>query len=420
VSTARGGEPGSFEPGLEHLIGALTASGHPHELAGRDAARAAFVAASQQPTPAGSGESASTRSASNRSASSQSAWRRGPVRIALPARLAVAVAAVVAVLGGFTAAAAAQVLPAPVQRIAYSVLAPLGMPVSQPAKSPHRQSAAPRPPASATGPGSGGGGCPCPSASSQSAGSGTQHHPTRKPKAKAKKPDATPVLRLVSGRLDDRLIVAARSGRPGDIVTLAEWTDAAWTTVASAQLGPGRRAVFVLPLKTAAGHLFEAEVLEVASHPAVASNRLWIPHPAATGAKAIQTSPTTSPAGTGSPTPTPTATLAASTTPATSPAPTTSAAGTGGPTPTPTPDPSASGTASAALAPPQIPEPSSSSSIRPAPSCYVHHEIRTCHPIAVIVCTLGRITPQSTRSWFNPSAAGQDGLAGRRYGLADR
>ncbi|MCW2938087.1 MAG: hypothetical protein JWN00_1072, partial [Actinomycetia bacterium] len=132
MSTARGGESSAFEPGLDHLIGALTASGLPHELAGRDAALAAFQAASQQPAPTGRARSASGRPASGRPASARSVWRRRPIRIALPARLAVTIAAVVAVLGGFTAAATAQALPAPVQQLAYNVLAPLGVPVSQP------------------------------------------------------------------------------------------------------------------------------------------------------------------------------------------------------------------------------------------------------------------------------------------------
>jgi hypothetical protein len=345
VSTARGGESSAFEPGLEHLIGALTASGHPDELAGRDAARAAFGAAGQQSRPGGS--------AWSWPASTWSAWRRRPIRTALPARLAVAIAVVAAVFGGFTAAAAAQVLPAPMQQIAYTVLAPLGVPVSRPAQS-HAHSSGAGHHSPATGPASLGSGCPCPSASSHPAASETTHQ-RRVRRAKAKASTAKPVLRLVSKRPNDRLIVAARSGRPGDIVSLTEWTGGAWTTVASAPLGPGLRAVFVLPMKTAAGHLFEAKVLEGASHAAVASNRLWIPHLPATGAKVIQPSPTTSPAGTGSPTPTPTPTLTSTTAPATSPSPITSPADTGSPTPTPTPDPSASATASATPAPTQTP-----------------------------------------------------------------
>jgi hypothetical protein len=361
VSTARGGESSAFEPGLEHVIGALTASGRPHELAGREAALAAFRAASRQPTPA---------------RSARSARHRGPLRIALPARLAVAAAAVIAVLGGLTAAAAAQVLPPQVQRIAYSVLTPLGVPVSQPTQS-HADSGQPSP---VTGPASGHGGCPCPSVSAPSAGSATpQHTPKAKVKAKAKKSNAKPVLTLVSKRLNDRLIVTAHSGRPGDSVKLTEWTGAAWTKVASAPLRPGLRAVFVLPVKTAAGHLFQAEVLEGASHAAVASNRLWIPHVAATGAKVIRPSPTVSPAGTGTPTPTPTPTptLTSTTTAASSPTP----SDTGSPTTTPTPDPSASATAPATSAPPQTPNPSISSSTAAVTAAkypkYRHYSIRS-------------------------------------------
>jgi hypothetical protein len=374
VSTARGGEPSAFEPGLEHLIGALTASGHPHELAGRDAARAAFSAASRPPTTAKSTRFAWARSVLARSTRTRSARSR-PIRLALPARLAVSLAAVIAVLGGLTAAAAAQALPAQVQQIAYNVLSPLGVPVSQPTHSHHSQSASPGQPLPATGPAAGQGGCPCASASSQSTGTGTQPHPTHKPKAmakaKAKKLKAKPVLRLVPGRLKDRLTVAAGSGKPGDIVNLTESTGGAWKTVASAPLGPKRRAVFILPVTTAAGHLFKAEVLEGASHAPVASNRLWIPRPAKTGAKAIQPAPSTSPTGTGSPTPTPTPTpaLTATTTPVTasptttltgttSPSGTTSPTGTGSPTPTPSTDPSASATAPSTSAPPQTPEPS--------------------------------------------------------------
>jgi hypothetical protein len=356
VSTARGGESSPFEPGLEHLIGALTASGHPHELADRDAARAAFYAASRQSAAAGSARSASDRCA----------WHRTSVRLALPARLGVAIAAVVVVFGGFTAAAAAQALPAPVQRIAYTVLEPLGVPVSRPAQSHHDRVAPPRPPSPAAGPAASHDGCPCPADPSPSASAGPHHHRTGKPKAKAKakKPDGKPVIRLVPKGLNDRLIVVAHSGRPGDIVKLTEWSGTGWTTVASAPLGPKLRAVFVLPAKTAAGHLFEAEVTEGTSHTAVASNRLWAPRPAKTGAKAIQPPPTASPTVTGSAaaTPTPTPTLTASTAPATSPPATTSPTGTGGPTPTPTPDPSASATASPTSAPPQTPGPSTSSS----------------------------------------------------------
>jgi hypothetical protein len=371
VSTARGGESSAFEPGLDHLIGALTASGHPHELAGRDAARAAFHAASQQPAPA----------RPSRRESIRSAWRRRPVRVALPARLAVAIAAIAAVLGGFTAAAAAQVLPAPVQQIAYNVLAPLGVPVSQPAPS-HGQSSAPGSRSSGPGPSASNGGCPCPSTSASATGTGPAHHQrARKANAKAKKPLAEPVLRLISGRLKDHLNVAAHSGKPGDIVNLTESTTAGWITITSAPLGPKLHAFFVLPVSTAAGHLFKAEVLEGTPRGTVASNSVWIPRPAKTGAKAIQPTPSTSLAATGTtaptPTPSPTPTLTSSSAPATSPDPTaspssspsptptldpstTAPSGTASPAPTASPDPSASASVSAASGP-QEQEPSSSS-----------------------------------------------------------
>ena len=49
MSTRLADGPGSREPGLDQLIKALTADGHPSELAGKGAALAAFRAASAQP-----------------------------------------------------------------------------------------------------------------------------------------------------------------------------------------------------------------------------------------------------------------------------------------------------------------------------------------------------------------------------------
>lgn len=369
MSTARGGESSAFEPGLEHLIGALTASGHPHELAGRDAARAAFHAASQQPTPTGRARPATTRSAPI-----WSAWRRRPIRLVLPARLAVAIAATVAVLGGFTAAAAAQALPAPVQQLAYNVLAPLGVPVS-PAPSHHSHSASIGHPSPATAPASAQGApTSSPSRAGASATATVGTHPHRKPKAATKPPVVKPALKLVVILHSDHLIVYGRSGgRVGDLVNLNEWTGTAWTVVASEPLvlGPkgAHRAVFILPVKTAAGQLFQADVLEGAKHTPVASNLLRVPRPAKTGAKAVQPTPSTSLAATGTTAPTPTPTVISSTAPATSPSPTPtttrSPVGTGSPAPTPTPtptptadtSPSDTPSASASATSPQSPEP---------------------------------------------------------------
>jgi len=118
-------EPGPFEPGLDHLVRALTAGGHPDERAGRDAALAAFRAASQQPRRTG------LAAAFRAPRGTVSPPRRRP-RLLVSARLAAVAAAGFAAVVGLTAAAYAKALPAPVQNIAYSVLAPLGVPNSHP------------------------------------------------------------------------------------------------------------------------------------------------------------------------------------------------------------------------------------------------------------------------------------------------
>jgi hypothetical protein len=106
VSAGFPGEPGRREPGLEHLIRALTADGDPRELANRDAAAAMFRA-SVMPAPGRP--------------------RRWQPRFPLHSVRAAAAAGVIVAVVGTTAAYAA-VLPAPVQHIAHSVFAPLGVP----------------------------------------------------------------------------------------------------------------------------------------------------------------------------------------------------------------------------------------------------------------------------------------------------
>jgi hypothetical protein len=99
------------KPSLDQLITALTAVGRPDELAGRDAALATFRAAGE-------------RDAADRA----TRRRRGtPFRRLLTARLA-AVGAALVVAAGVAAAAYAQALPGPVQQLAHSVFAPLGVP----------------------------------------------------------------------------------------------------------------------------------------------------------------------------------------------------------------------------------------------------------------------------------------------------
>ena len=113
MSTGIPHDPGSREPGLDLLIRALTADAHPHETAGRDAALAAFRAARGQ--------------------------QRRRAHLTLPhfsphysARLGAVAAVLIAAFAGVTAAAYAKALPAPMQQIAYSLFAPLGVPDSQP------------------------------------------------------------------------------------------------------------------------------------------------------------------------------------------------------------------------------------------------------------------------------------------------
>lgn len=128
-----GGQPrdetGSFGPGLDHLIRALTVSGHPHEQAGRDAVLAAFRAASRQPRRAGFRGPRMLGSGAHEDPGRP----RRPRSALLPARLAAASAAGLVALGGVVAAAYAQALPAPVQQVAHSVFAPFGVPASEPA-----------------------------------------------------------------------------------------------------------------------------------------------------------------------------------------------------------------------------------------------------------------------------------------------
>ena len=111
MSTGFRDEPGSREPGLDQLIRALTADGYPQELAGRETALTAFRTAQSRPQP-------------RRRA-------RLNVRPTGSARLGAVAGAVALTLAGLTAAAYAQVLPAPVQRIANSVFAPFGVPDSR-------------------------------------------------------------------------------------------------------------------------------------------------------------------------------------------------------------------------------------------------------------------------------------------------
>jgi len=306
VSTGLPNEPGSREPGLDHLIRALTADGYPHELAGRDAALAAFRAAYGQ----------------QRHQPRFSPWLSGSRRLSTVA------AVLVAGIAGFTAAAYAQALPAPVQRIAYSVLSPFGVPDNQPPTSPARSG---RAPGSAPGSAAAGGhgtaspsaSCPCPTATSAQAVAGsvvainvgrtqlpaggsdaiagklTRHGRPESgvrvrlleqpagspgwqlvasgvtggrgkvrfgvvrltknaafrlatPGGAASAPVSVTViphvgLVLVPGVATDRFVASARFGDAGDTVVLQESSGGTWQDVATETLGALHHAIFVVP-----------------------------------------------------------------------------------------------------------------------------------------------------------------------------
>jgi hypothetical protein len=224
VSTARGGEQGPADPGLDHLIRALTADGFPHELAGRDVALAAFRAASREP------------------------HRRSrfalPRELRMPTRLTTVAATLVAGIAGVTAAAYAQALPAPVQHIAYSVLAPFGVPNSQSSASP---TPAGTKPGSAPGSASATGG---PSAASPSP---SPSHPSPAPSVSPAKAGSALVLtvgrvQLPAGGTDVISGKVTYHGKPeaGVRVRLLEQAAGAagWQRAGSAVTGPRGRVQF--------------------------------------------------------------------------------------------------------------------------------------------------------------------------------
>ena len=393
MSTGFSNEPGSREPGLDHLIRALTADGYPHELAGRDAALAAFRAGYGQ----------------QRRQPRFSPWLHGSRRLSTMA------AALAAGIAGVTAAAYAQALPAPVQHIAYSVLSPFGVPDNQPSTSPARSGSAP---GSAPGSAAAGGrdtaspsaSCPCPTATSSQAVAGsvlvisversrlpaggsdaiagklTSHgrpesgvrvrlleQPAGSPgwqlvasgvtggRGKVRfgvvrltqnaafrlaapgGADSAPVsvtaiphvgLVLVPGVATDRFVATARFGDPGDTVVLQESSGGTWQDVATETLGALHHAVFVVP-SGALGTNYRAVLRATSAHGRGISAPVRQTRARRIGAKVIVP-------GTAQPSPTTTATVTSQTTTPTPGQPTPTP---GQPTPTPpapTPDPTAS------------------------------------------------------------------------------
>jgi hypothetical protein len=381
-------EPGSREPGLDHLIKALTANGYPYELRGRDAALAAFRAASRQP---------------------RRRLRLSPGR-GMPSRLSAVAAALVLAIAGVTAAAYARALPAPMQHIAYSVLAPLGVPNSQSPAAPTPSGAPSGPVPGSTAGGISGTASPStsypslapppsraiadsalvltaararPPAGDVDAISGKlTYHGRPEPGVQVRlleKAAGAPgwqlvatgvtndrgrvrflapyltrnttfqlvvpggpssakvsvtviphvLLWLVPGTATDRLVASARFGDPGDTVVLQKESGGVWQDVATQSLGAAHQATFKVPVGTATGAAYRARLQATATHGAGVSRPVrQIPRRTGTGAKDITpATPRPLPSAT-SPSPTPTS-------PLTSPSPTSAPRS---PTPTPSED----------------------------------------------------------------------------------
>ncbi len=154
---------GPVEPGLERLLGVLTSGPAPDELAGEQAALAMFRASqpgAAVPGPAGTlpfparpdqlppGLAGWRRLAGQRRPGGQRSARERPARRVTggrrrTGRLAAALA--LALAAGFAAAAYAEILPAPVQHVAYRVLGFVGVPNSgpSPARPDGRRSSSP-------------------------------------------------------------------------------------------------------------------------------------------------------------------------------------------------------------------------------------------------------------------------------------
>ncbi len=347
MSTGFADEPGSRDPGLDHLIRALTADGYPRELAGLDAALAAF-----------------------RAASSQS--RRGFTALpgAFP-RLSAAVAALVIAFAGLTAAAYAKALPAPVQHIAYSVLSPFGVPDSQPAPAAHslpapmRSAGHARLGEHATSSPSAWASCPCPAHASRPAVKGSAlvlraareqlpangwdqfsgretyqgrpepgvrirlleqpdgsggwivagggvtgaggrvrigvQHLTRNAIFRLAGPDGVSstaisvtviprvqLWRAASGPGTDRLAASARFGDVGDVMQLQELSGGVWQSVASGVLDVGHQASFAVPARHSAGRYYRVLLEATKAHGASVSTPVYLPRlKTHTGRKAI-------------------------------------------------------------------------------------------------------------------------------------
>ena len=219
------------EPGMDQLISALTADGRPDELAGRDAALAAFRAAGQR---------AATEQTLRQP---RFAPFRRPLAHWFPTRLAAVTAAVAVVFAGIVTAAYTHALPGPVQDAAHSVFAPLGVPGGHQAPSGTAPGQGPAAITDATQPGD------CPSCAAvfktPSPRSGNHYVVTL---SGARVRVTAGVVSVLTGRV-------AKNGSPAADVRVAlvarTLASPQWRIVATGVTGPRGRLRFVTPPLTA-------------------------------------------------------------------------------------------------------------------------------------------------------------------------
>ena len=221
----------SRESGIDQLISALTADGRPDELAGRDAAAAAFRAAGQR--------AATEQTIRQRRFSPSSR----PLSSWLPPRLAAIAAAAAVVVAVIVAAAYTHALPGPVQDAAHAVFAPLGVPGGRPGSSGTAPSQGPAAITAATQPGD----CPTCTAvfKTPSPRSGNHYVLTL---SGARVHVTAGVVAVLTGRV-------AEHGSPAAGVRVAlvarTATSAQWRIVATGVTGPRGGFRFVTPPLTA-------------------------------------------------------------------------------------------------------------------------------------------------------------------------
>jgi len=223
------------DPGINALFGHLTSGPTADERSGEHAALTMFRSAQFRPP----GEEAAIPVRT----------RRPHRRTRVGGRL-VAAAMALAVLGGFAAAAYAEVLPAPLQRVAHDLLGGVGVP-----NAPNHPPVHPSTTISSTRPRSGRTGSAAPSPSSPLASSPAAHSHSPRSHSPSPHPSAPPGSRrltiavsLVPGPRSHsyRLLVAVPHAQRDDAVELEVLTAGQWRVTRSHRLRRTGRTAFAL------------------------------------------------------------------------------------------------------------------------------------------------------------------------------